>query len=131
MSQKFKIGDLVRVAIDEGLDTPHEARDKVGIVTGYLRDDNKKVVEWWVTSLEFAKFNAASYHITKVYEMQYVVRSQGQGIPGRHLCTGCRELFVKNEIYEIGSVLLPDDKYAVVNVHQRQACQDAAIVAVT
>ena len=58
MATKFQIGDLVRVASDEGLDTPREARGTIGRITGYLKDDAGNVVEWWVTSLDFAKFNA-------------------------------------------------------------------------
>ena len=128
--QKFAIGDQVRVASDEGLDIPDEARDQIGLITGYLYHEDI-IVEWWVTGLNFPKFNAASYHIAPVYEVQYTVRNLGSGIPGRHECTGCKRLFVKDEIFEIGSVLLPEDKYSVVNVHTNRACQDAAIKAVT
>jgi hypothetical protein len=67
MASKFMIGDKVIVANDEGLDVPTEAQGKIGVITGYLRDkDTGDIVEWWVTGLDFAKFNATSYHITKV-----------------------------------------------------------------
>lgn len=130
MSQQFTIGDQVRVASDEGLDVPTEAQDKIGIVTGYLYYEGK-VIEYWVEGQGYPRFNAASCHIAPVYEVQYTVRNLGSGIPGRHVCTGCKRLFVKDEIFEIGSVLLPNDKYAVVNVHPNRECQDAAIIAVT
>ena len=65
MSAKFQKGERVWVRDDEGLDVPAKARGKYGIVTGYLHDDGK-IVEYWVESSEFPKFNAASYHIVKV-----------------------------------------------------------------
>lgn len=130
MSQKFTIGDQVRVANDEGLDVPTTAQDQLGVVTGYLYHEGK-VIEYWVEGQGYPRFNAANHHIIPVYEIQYTVRNLGSGIPGRHICTGCKRLFVKDEIFEIGSVLLPDDKYAVVNVHPNRECQEAAIIAVT
>lgn len=131
MQQKFEIGDQVRVALDEGLDTPREARDKIGVVTGTIGSLEERTLEYLVQVQELPIFNYCDYHLAKVYEVQYVVRSLGQGIPGRHLCTGCRRKFVRDEIFEIGSVYLPEDKYAVVNVHKNRECQDAAIIAVT
>lgn len=65
------------------------------------------------------------------YEVQYVVRNIGSGIPGRHNCTGCGRLFVKNELFEIASVGLSDDKHSVVNVHQNDECRNDAVSSVT
>ena len=131
MPNKFEIGDQVRVALDEGLDTPREARDKIGVVTGTIGNAEEGTLEYLVQVQELPLFNYCEYHLTKVYEVQYVIRNIGSGLPGRHICTGCKRLFVKDEIFEIGSVYLPNDDYAVVHVHKNRACQNAAIIAVT
>ena len=131
MYHKFEIGDQVRVALDEGLDTPREARDKIGVVTGTIGDLDEGTLEYLVQVNDLPVFNYCDYHLAKVYEVQYVVRNIGHGLPGRHTCTGCKRLFVKNEIFEIGSVYLPNDTYEVVNVHKNRKCQNAAIIAVT
>ena len=67
-----------------------------------------------------------------IYEVQYGVRSLGNGIPGRRNCTGCTRKFLKNEIFEIGSFYFPkNDTYIVVNVHKNPDCRDSALVAIT
>ena len=67
-----------------------------------------------------------------IYEVQYVVRSLGNGIPGRHNCTGCTRKFLKNEIFEIGSFYFAkNDTYIVVNVHKNTDCRDSALIAIT
>lgn len=129
MSQKFKVGDHVRVAKDEGLDTPREARDKAGFVTGTIGSAEEGTLEYLVKIKGLPTFNYCHYHLAPVYEVQYIVRSLGQGIPGRHTCTGCERKFVKDEVFEIGSVLLPDDKYVVVNVHANPDCRAQAVIA--
>ena len=63
----------------------------------------------------------------KNYEVQYTVRNLGSGIPGRHVCSGCKRLFVKDEIFEIASVPMPDDTWVVVNAHANDECREAAV----
>ena len=66
------------------------------------------------------------------YEVQYTVRNLGRsGTPGLHKCTGCKRIFVKNEIFEIASVPLPDDRHTVVNVHANDECREAAVQSVS
>ena len=132
---KFMIGDKVTVASNEGLDTPREIRGKTGVVTGYLYDAGK-VVEYWVEVRNFPKFNATEYHISLTHDLQYDVqypgvRSLGQGHPGPHKCEGCGRLFVKGEIFEIGSVRLHSDVWIVINVHRNDECREFAISQVT
>lgn len=66
MSQKFKTGDLAIVRLDEGLDTPCEARGQVVKVEDYIGD-----LQYTVRLQDGQTFCACEYHLL---ELPSVVR---------------------------------------------------------